>query len=71
MQKLAPQQSGNLGEVLALAKINSLGVAAYASPEGAPGHDLMVIVDGDPKSIEVKHASTLKGQQRFHVGRWI
>lgn len=48
MIKLARQQSGNLGEALALAKINSLGLAAYASPEGAPGHDLMVIVDGTP-----------------------
>ena len=54
MQKLAPQQSGNLGELLALARINSLGLAAYASPDGAPGHDLIVIVDGVPKSIEVK-----------------
>lgn len=54
MQKLSHQQSGNLGEVLALAKLNSLGVAAYASPEGAPGHDLMAVVGGTARSIEVK-----------------
>lgn len=54
LKKLSHQQAGRLGEALALAKLNSLGLAAYVSPEGAPGHDLMVIVDGSPKSIEVK-----------------
>lgn len=54
MQKLAHQQSGNLGEVLALAKINSLELAAYSSPDGAPGHDLMVVLEGRTVSIEVK-----------------
>lgn len=54
LKKLSHQQAGRLGEALALAKLNSLGLAAYVSPEGAPGHDLIVIVDGSPKSIEVK-----------------
>ena len=54
MKQLSHQQAGNLGEMLALAKINLLGLAAYVSPEAAPGHDLMVIVNGIPKSIEVK-----------------
>lgn len=54
LKKLSHQQAGRLGEALALAKLNSLGLAAYVSPEGAPGHDLMVIVGGSPKSLEVK-----------------
>lgn len=54
MQKLSHQQAGSLGELLALAKLNTLGLAAYISPEGAPGHDLIVIVNGQAKSIEVK-----------------
>lgn len=53
-RKLSNQQAGGLGELLALAKLNSLGVAAYMSPEGAPGHDLIAIVGGEAKSIEVK-----------------
>ncbi|WP_141135727.1 hypothetical protein [Cereibacter sphaeroides] len=53
-RKLSHQQAGSLGELLALAKLNTLGFAAYVSPEGAPGHDLMVVVDGQPRSIEVK-----------------
>ncbi|WP_426036841.1 DUF6508 domain-containing protein [Cypionkella sp. TWP1-2-1b2] len=53
-KKLSSQQAGALGELLALAKLNSLGVAAYMSPEGAPGHDLIAIIDGKAKSIEVK-----------------
>jgi len=35
MRKLAHRQSGNLGEILALANINSLKLAAYSSPDGA------------------------------------
>lgn len=54
MQKLSHQQAGSLGELLALAKLNTLGLAAYVSPEGARGHDLIVIVNSRPKSIEVK-----------------
>lgn len=40
--------------MLTLAKLNSLGLAAYMSPEGAPGHDLIVIIEDQQKSIEVK-----------------
>lgn len=68
MQKLSHQQSGNLGEVLALAKLNSLGVAAYASPEGAPGHDLMAVVDGTARSIEVKTRQFL--ERATEISRW-
>lgn len=53
-KKLSSQQAGALGELLALAKLNSLGLAAYMSPEGAPGHDLIAIIDGKAKSVEVK-----------------
>lgn len=54
MNKLAAQQAGELGEALALAKLISLGHAAYVSPVGAPGHDLIVLIEGTPLSIEVK-----------------
>ncbi len=54
MQKLSHQQAGSLGELLALAKLNTLGLAAYISPEGAPGHDLIVVINGQAMSIEVK-----------------
>ena len=68
MQKLSHQQSGNLGEVLALAKLNSLGIAAYASPEGAPGHDLMAVVDGLAHSIEVKTRQFF--ERPTEISRW-
>ena len=68
MHKLSHQQSGNLGEVLALAKLNSLGIAAYASPEGAPGHDLMAVVDGSAHSIEVKTRQFL--ERPTEISRW-
>ena len=68
MQKLSHQQAGSLGELLALAKLNSLGLAAYISPEGAPGHDLIVIVNGLPKSIEVKTRQFL--ERPTEIGRW-
>lgn len=54
LTKLSSLQSGTLGEMLAVAKLNSLGYAAYISPEGAPGHDVMVVVADQAKSIEVK-----------------
>lgn len=54
LRKLSPLQAGTLGELLAVAKLNTLGLAAYISPEGAPGHDIIAIVAGLPKSIEVK-----------------
>jgi len=51
---LSRQQTGTLGELLAVAKLNTLGYPAYISPEGAPRHDLIVVVDGLAKSVEVK-----------------
>jgi len=68
LKKLSHQQAGRLGEFLALAKLNSLGVAAYVSPEGAPGHDLMAIVDGAPKSVEVKTRQFLR--KPTEITRW-
>lgn len=68
MQKLSHQQAGGLGEMLAVAKLNSLGLAAYSSPEGAPGHDVMVVVEGVPKSIEVKTRQFL--QRATEITRW-
>jgi hypothetical protein len=54
VRKLSSKQAGTLGELLTVAKLNTLGHAAYMSPEGAPGHDVMVVVSGHPRSIEVK-----------------
>jgi hypothetical protein len=54
LRKLSSLQSGTLGELLAVAKLNTLGYAAYISPEGAPGHDLVVVISGMAKSVEVK-----------------
>ncbi|GAA5656923.1 hypothetical protein Brsp06_03296 [Brucella sp. NBRC 13694] len=51
---LSRLQAGTLGELLTVAKLNSLGHAAYISPEGAPGHDVIVVIAGEAKSIEVK-----------------
>lgn len=68
MKKLSHQQSGNLGELLALAKLNTLGLAAYVSPEGAPGHDLIVIINGLPKSIEVKTRQFC--ERPTEIARW-
>lgn len=68
LTKLSNQQAGRLGELLALAKLNSLGFAAYMSPEGAPGHDLIVIVGGEAKSIEVKTRQFL--DKPSEITRW-
>lgn len=68
MQKLSSPQSGTLGELLTVAKLNTLGLAAYMSPEGAPGHDVIVVVDGIPKSIEVKTRQFLK--RPTEITRW-
>ncbi|AGA08913.1 hypothetical protein CN151_09015 [Sinorhizobium meliloti] len=54
LTKLSSLQAGTLGELLTVAKLNTLGHAAYISPEGAPGHDVIVVVAAQPKSIEVK-----------------
>ena len=54
--------------MLAVAKLTTLGLAAYISPEGAPGHDLITIIDGQPKSIEVK---TRQFRERpTEINRW-
>lgn len=68
LAKLSPQQSGTLGELLTVAKLNTLGLAAYISPEGAPGHDIVVVLGGEAKSIEVK---TRQFRQReSEIQRW-
>lgn len=51
-----------------MAKLNTLGLAAYMSPEGAPGHDVIVVVDGHPKSIEVKTRQFLR--RPTEITRW-
>ena len=61
-------QAGELGEALALAKLNSLGHAAYASPAGAPGHDLIVVVDDRALSIEVKTRQYV--ERETEITRW-
>lgn len=68
MKKLASLQAGTLGELLTVAKLNTLGLAAYISPEGAPGHDVMVVVAGEPKSIEVKTRQFMA--RPTEISRW-
>jgi hypothetical protein len=67
--KLSRLQAGTLGELLTVAKLNTLGLAAYMSPEGAPGHDVMVVVDGRPRSVEVKTRQFLKSAAT-EITRW-
>ena len=38
------------------------------SPEGAPGHDVMVVIEGLPRSIEVKTRQFLK--RPTEITRW-
>ena len=66
--KLSSLQAGTLGELLTVAKLNSLGHAAYISPEGAPGHDVIVVIAGQPKSIEVKTRQFL--HRATEITRW-
>ncbi|MBY3314691.1 hypothetical protein [Rhizobium laguerreae] len=68
LEKLSRPQAGTLGELLTVAKLNTLGLAAYISPEGAPGHDVMVVVDGQPRSVEVKTRQFLK--RPTEITRW-
>lgn len=68
LRKLSSQQAGTLGELLAVAKLNTLGLLAYISPEGAPGHDIMVVVEGQPKSIEVKTRQFI--HRATEINRW-
>jgi hypothetical protein len=60
LDKLSSHQAGTLGELLTVAKLNTLGLAAYMSPEGAPGHDVIVVIDSQPRSIEVKTRQFLR-----------
>ena len=68
IEKLSRQQAGTLGELLAVAKLNSLGHAAYLSPEGAPGHDLIVAINAAPLSVEMKTRQFLK--RPTEITRW-
>ncbi|HEX7929520.1 MAG TPA: hypothetical protein VF470_01240 [Sphingomicrobium sp.] len=68
MKKLSHQQAGTLGELLTVARLNSLGHAAYISPEGAPGHDVIVVIAGRPMSIEVKTRQFRK--RATEISRW-
>lgn len=68
LEKLSSLQAGTLGELLTVAKLNTLGFAAYMSPEGAPGHDVMVVVDGQPRSVEVKTRQFLR--RPTEITRW-
>ncbi|WP_336377274.1 hypothetical protein [Agrobacterium sp. CCNWLW32] len=69
MEKLSRLQAGTLGELLTVAKLNTLGLAAYMSPEGAPGHDVMVVVEGRPRSVEVKTRQFLRSATT-EITRW-
>ncbi len=68
LKKLSRQQAGTLGELLTVAKLNTLGYAAYMSPEGAPGHDVIIVVSGQPMSIEVKTRQFIK--RPTEITRW-
>ena len=68
MQKLTHQLAGKLGETLALAKFFSVGLHAYISPPGAPGHDIMVVTPEGPKSVEVKTRQYIESTSE--ISRW-
>ena len=68
LKKLSRQQTGTLGELLAVAKLNTLGYLAYISPEGAPGHDLIVVVNGIARSVEVKTRQFV--ERPTEITRW-
>lgn len=68
MQKLTHQLAGELGETLALAKFVSVGLHAYISPPGAPGHDIIVVTSEGSKSIEVKTRQYI--EKRAEISRW-
>ena len=67
-EKLSSKQAGTLGELLTIAKLNSLGISAYISPEGAPGHDAIVTLDTRAYSIEVKTRQYLA--RPTEISRW-
>lgn len=66
---LSSQQAGTLGEMLTVARLNSLGHAAYTSPEGAPGHDVIVVIRGQAKSVEVK-TRQFRSSPTKEITRW-
>lgn len=68
MRKLSPLQAGGLGELLALAKITSIDLRAYLSPQGAPHHDLIVMVGRVAKS---KRGSFWRNRLKSRAGQWI
>ena len=68
MQKLTHQLAGELGETLALAKFVSVGLHAYISSPGAPGHDIMVVTPEGPKSVEVKARQYINSTSE--ISRW-
>ena len=60
--------SRTLGELLAVAKLNTLGSSAYTSPEAAPRSRHQVVVAGQPKTIEVKTRQFVRLAQE--ITRW-
>jgi hypothetical protein len=68
VQKLTHKLAGDLGETLALAKFISLGLQAYLSPPGAPGHDIIVVTPEGPKSVEVKTRQFINSASE--ISRW-
>lgn len=62
LSKLLSHQAGTLGELITVAKLNTLEL------EGAPGHDVMVVVDGLPRSIVVKTRQFLN--RPTEITRW-
>ncbi len=68
MQKLTNLLSGQLGETLALAKFISVGLHAYVSPPGAPGHDIMVHTPDGLKTVEVKTRQYI--DRPSEISRW-
>ena len=66
--KMSAGQAGRLGEALALAKLISLNLPSYVSPEGAPGHDLITVIGGKAFSIEVKTRQFVKSASE--ITRW-
>lgn len=68
MHKITHQLAGELGEKLALSKFGSIGLPAYLSPPGAPGHDIIVVTTEGPKSIEVKTRQYI--EKPSEISRW-
>lgn len=54
LTKLSSLPAGRLGSCSRWRSLIHSGIRAYISPEGVPGHDVIVVVAGQPKLIEVK-----------------